>query len=146
MTGVSDVRWGDFVSSVFVNADVHVDVDVQNIIFTQNIDPCKSYQHKCLESAAMECWNNTTHCHDYHDYGPVTRVSWTPFFGEPPPQKMPVPMALLRRLGLVNWMYQVRIPVGLDIVIMVVHIQCSKLFKGPECTVLPMVLCTIKNP
>ena len=27
-----------------------------------------------------------------------------------------------------------------------VHIQCSKLFKGLECTVLSMVLCTIKNP
>ena len=25
------------------------------------------------------------------------------------------------------------------------HIQCSKLFKGLECAVLSMVLCTIKN-
>ena len=27
-----------------------------------------------------------------------------------------------------------------------VHIQCSKLFKGMKCTVLSMVLCTIKKP
>ena len=35
---------------------------------------------------------------------------------------------------------------GRIFVIVVVHIQCSKLFKGMECTVMPMVLCTIKNP
>ena len=41
----------------------------------------------------------------------------------------------------------VRIPIGSDFVIVVVHIQCSKLFKGMECTVLHiMVPCTIKNP
>ena len=28
----------------------------------------------------------------------------------------------------------------------VVHIQCSKLFKGLKCTVLSMILCAIKNP
>ena len=28
---------------------------------------------------------------------------------------------------------------------MVVHIQCSKLFKGMKYTVLPMVLCTFKK-
>ena len=32
---------------------------------------------------------------------------------------------------------------GRIFVIVVVHIQCSKLFKGIECRVLPMVLCTI---
>ena len=26
------------------------------------------------------------------------------------------------------------------------HVQCSKLFKGIECTALSMVLCTIKKP
>ena len=31
-------------------------------------------------------------------------------------------------------------------VILIVHIQCAKLFKGLECTVLRMVLFTIKNP
>ena len=31
-------------------------------------------------------------------------------------------------------------------VILAVHIQCSKLFKGLECAVLRMVLFTIKNP
>ena len=35
---------------------------------------------------------------------------------------------------------------GRIFVIVVVHTQCSKLLKGLECTVLPMVLCTIKNP
>ena len=30
-------------------------------------------------------------------------------------------------------------------VVVVVHIQCFKLLKGLECTVLPMVLCTIKS-
>ena len=35
---------------------------------------------------------------------------------------------------------------GRIFVIVVVHLQCSKLSKGLECTVLPMVLCTIKNP
>ena len=35
---------------------------------------------------------------------------------------------------------------GRIFVILVVHIQCYKLFKGTECTVLPMVLGTIKNP
>ena len=36
-------------------------------------------------------------------------------------------------------------PIGSDIFIVVVHVQCSKLFKCLECTVLPMVLCTIKS-
>ena len=58
----------------------------------------------------------------------------------------PAPMAHSYRLRLVAWRYQVRIPVGSDIVITGVHIQWYKLFKGLECTVLPMVLCTIKNP
>ena len=31
-------------------------------------------------------------------------------------------------------------------VIEVVSIQCSKLFKGMECAVMSMALCTIKNP
>ena len=35
---------------------------------------------------------------------------------------------------------------GRIFVVVVVHIQCSKLLKGLECTVLPVVLCTIKNP
>ena len=35
---------------------------------------------------------------------------------------------------------------GQIFVIVVVHIQCSKLFKAMECAVLSMVLCTIKNP
>ena len=25
-------------------------------------------------------------------------------------------------------------------------VQCSELFKGMECTVLPIALCTVKNP
>ena len=37
-------------------------------------------------------------------------------------------------------------PNGPMFVIVVVHIQCSKQFKGMEYTVLPMVLFTIKNP
>ena len=36
--------------------------------------------------------------------------------------------------------YQVRVRSGRIFVIMVVHIQCTKLFKGMECTLLPMVL------
>ena len=35
---------------------------------------------------------------------------------------------------------------GRIFVIVVVYIQCPKLFKGLECKVLPMVLCTMKNP
>ena len=35
---------------------------------------------------------------------------------------------------------------GRIFVIVVVNIQCSKLFEGMECIVLSMVLCTIKNP
>ena len=58
----------------------------------------------------------------------------------------PPPMAHSYRLRVVSWGYQVRIPVGRIFVIVAVHIQCSKLFKGMECTVLLMVLCTIKNP
>ena len=38
--------------------------------------------------------------------------------------------------------YWVRIPVGGIFVIEFVHIQCSKLFKGLECVVLSVVLCT----
>ena len=38
------------------------------------------------------------------------------------------PKAHSYRLGLVTWGYQVRIPVELDIVIVVVHIRYSKLF------------------
>ena len=52
------------------------------------------------------------------------------------------PMAHSYRLGLVTWGYRS----GRIFVIVAVHIQCSKVFKGMECTVLPMVLCTIKNP
>ena len=55
------------------------------------------------------------------------------------------PMAHSVRLWLETQMYWVRIPAGLDICHRVV-IQCSKLFKGLECAVLSMVLCTIKNP
>ena len=57
-------------------------------------------------------------------------------------------MAHSYRLGLITWVYQAGILVEPDIC----HrgrayalIQCSKLFKGLECTVLSMVLCTIKN-
>ena len=49
-------------------------------------------------------------------------------------------MAPSYRPGLLTWRYQVRIPVGPDIfIIVVVHTQCSKLFKGMVCTVLPIV-------
>ena len=54
------------------------------------------------------------------------------------------PMAHSYRLGLVTWWFESRS--GPIFVIVVVHIQCSKLLKGIECTVLPMVLFTIKNP
>ena len=43
---------------------------------------------------------------------------------------------------------QISLPTGFvwhDICHVAVHIQCSKLFKEIECTVLLMVLCTIKN-
>ena len=33
----------------------------------------------------------------------------------------------------------------LDDIKVVLHIQCCKLFKGMECTVLPMVLCITKK-
>ena len=35
---------------------------------------------------------------------------------------------------------------GRMLVIKVVPIHCSKLFKGMECAVMSMALCTIKNP
>ena len=38
------------------------------------------------------------------------------------------------RLGLVTWRYQFESRSGRIIVIVVVHIQCSKLFRGMECT------------
>ena len=47
------------------------------------------------------------------------------------------------RLGLVTWRYQFRVPVGTDIC----HRGCAYTDSAPNCsTVLPMVLCTIKNP
>ena len=65
-------------------------------------------------------------------------------------QIRPVPMAHSSGLGLVTWRYQVRryrfeSRSGWIFVIVVVHIQCSKLFKDLQCTLLSMVLCTIKN-
>ena len=56
------------------------------------------------------------------------------------------PMAHLARLGskLRGTGFESR--PGRMFVIGVVHIQCSNLFKGLECTVISMVVCTIKNP
>ena len=47
-------------------------------------------------------------------------------------------------LGFVTWVYRARIQIIFEIV--VVHIQCSKLFEGMECTVLPMVHVHYKKP
>ena len=55
----------------------------------------------------------------------------------------PAPMAHSYRLRLVTWMFESRS--GRIFVIVVVHIQCSKLFKCLEFTVLPIVLCAIKS-
>ena len=52
-----------------------------------------------------------------------------------------VPMAHSSLLWLEARSYWVQILVGSD-----VPIQCSKLFKGMECAVMYMALCTIKNP
>ena len=62
------------------------------------------------------------------------------------PKSWPAPMAHSYRLGLVTWRYKVRIPIGTDICHRGCAYRCSKLFKGMECTVLSMVLCTLKNP
>ena len=61
---------------------------------------------------------------------------------------LPSQVADLVSLWLEIQMHRVEIPAGSDrlLVIMVVHMKFSKLFKGLECTVLSMVLCTIKNP
>ena len=59
----------------------------------------------------------------------------------------PAPMAQSARLWLETQMYcGLESRTGRIFVIGVVHIQCFKLLKGLECTVLPVVLCTIKNP
>ena len=44
----------------------------------------------------------------------------------------------IRATGFKSWS-------GWMLVIEVVPIQCSKLFKGMECAVMSMALCTIKN-
>ena len=55
------------------------------------------------------------------------------------------PMAHSYRLGLVTWGYQVRISVGTDIC----HRGCAytvlQTVQSVQC-IVPMVLCTIKNP
>ena len=45
----------------------------------------------------------------------------------------------LRAIGFKSWS-------GRMFVIEVVPVKCSKLFKGMECAVMSMGLCTIKNP
>ena len=49
------------------------------------------------------------------------------------------PHGLRQGLTLKSWS-------GRMLVVEVVPMQCSKLFKGMECAVLSMALCTIKNP
>ena len=55
-------------------------------------------------------------------------------------------MVRLVRLWLETQKFCVRIRTGSNIVIAVVQIQCLKLFKGLECAVVSIVLCTINKP
>ena len=48
-------------------------------------------------------------------------------------------LMLLRAIVFKSWS-------GRMLLIEVVPIQCAKLFKGMECAVMSMALCTIKNP
>ena len=53
----------------------------------------------------------------------------------------------LYRLGLVTWGYQIRIPVGPDICHHGWAYTVRQISQGHGgCTVLSMILCTIKNP